>query len=57
MVWKGKDRDREENLSLYVSFRGGKKGKNKEKKKRERGALRVEKRKTESYLGNLPVRS
>lgn len=56
-MWKGKDRDREENLSLYVSFRGGKKGKKKEKKKRERGALRVEKRKTESYLGNLPVRS
>lgn len=44
MVWKGKDRDREENLSLYVSFRGEKRKKEGKKEKRAGGVEGGEKK-------------
>lgn len=44
MVWKEKNRVREENLSLYVSFR--KKGGGKEGEKKERGVWGGEKKNT-----------
>lgn len=54
MVWEGKDRVRKENLSLFVSIRKKERG---EKRKENGRGCWVEKRKTESYLGKLPVRS